>query len=109
MQESGMCRIHRVFQDLQPIARIKVFLSRNEPVSRPGKAVIHREWRTLLGRAHIGEHDARVLMGWIGAVAQPVLQRAAGRLAWGLEDFAIGRKQPSMVATTDALSVDQAK
>ena len=81
-----MGRIHGVFHDLQPVARIEIFLARDEPVARPDEAIVHRERRLLVGRTQIGEDDAVMLAGRIGAVAQPVLQRAVRRLARGFED-----------------------
>ena len=109
VQKRCMGRVHRVFHDLQPVARIKIFLARDQPIARPDETVVDRERRPLLGRAHIGEDDAVVFVDRIGAVAQPVLQRAVGRLARGLEDRPVGGEQPAMVAAADPLVVDQAK
>src|SRR4029078_3866654 len=92
-----------------PVTRVQIFLSRNKPVTWAGETVVHGEWRPLLGRSHVGEHNAGILMRGIGAVAQPVLQRTVGRLAWGLEDRPIRREQPGVIAAAGALGVDQAE
>ena len=104
-----MGRIHGVFHDLQPIARIEIFLARDEAVARPDKAVVHRQRWLLVGRAQIREDDAVVLPGGIRSVAQPVLQSAVRRLAGCFKDGAIGREQPSVIAAAYSLGVDQPK
>src|SRR5215469_4103619 len=45
----------------------------------------------------------------IGAVEQPILQRAVGRLAGGFEDGAVTPEQPAVIAAADALLADQAE
>ena len=72
VEKRRMGGIHRVFHDLQPVARVKVFPPRHEAIPGPDKAVIHREKRPPVGRTHIGKDDAAVLMGGIGPVTEPV-------------------------------------
>jgi len=50
-----------------------------------------------------------VLLRWVGAVAEPVLQSARRRLAWGLEDGPIYVEEPAVVAAPDPSFGDQAK
>ncbi len=109
VEKRGMGRVHRVFQDLQPVARIEIFLARDHAIARADEAVEHRERRLLVGRAQIGKDDAVRLTGRIGAVKQPVLQRAVGWLARRFQDRAVAIEQPAVVAAADALVADQAE
>ena len=109
VEERGVDRVHRVFQDLQPVARIEIFLARNDPVAWAAEAVIGGECRHFLGRAHVAEHDAVRLAHRIGAVTQLVLDRAGGGLAGRFQDRAVHVEQPAVVAAADALGADQAE
>src|SRR5439155_13843 len=57
----------------------------------------------------IGKDQPGVIVHGIGAVAEPVLQGAAGRLAGGLEDRAVDIEEPAVIAAADALVADQAE
>src|SRR5439155_23953852 len=57
----------------------------------------------------IGKDQPGVIVHGIGAVAEPVLQGAAGRLAGGLEDRAADIEEPAVIAAADALVADQAE
>ena len=107
MEKRRMDRVHRIFQDLQPVARIEVFLARNEPKARPAEAVVYRERRLPVGRPQIGKDDAVVLVGRISPVIEPILEGALRRLAGCLEDRPVRREQPSVIAAAYPFGVDQ--
>ena len=107
VEKRRMGGIHRVFHDLQPVARVEVFLPRHEAIARPDKAVVHGKRRLPVGRPHIGKDDAAVFMGGIGPVIQPVFQGAVSRLARRLEDGPVRRELPPMVAASYPFGVDQ--
>src|SRR5439155_24207758 len=85
VEKRCMDRVHGVFQDLQPVTRIEIFLARDETIARPGEAVVHRERWLLVRRAHIGKHDPVILVDGVGTVTETALQRAVRRLTWGLQ------------------------
>src|SRR5256885_14563186 len=86
MEKRRMDGVHGVFQDLQPVTRIEIFPAWHEPIAWSAKTIIHGKRRLLLRWPHIGKHDAIVLVGRVGTVAESVLQRTRGRLAWCLQD-----------------------
>ncbi len=102
-----MDRILRVFEDLQPVAGIDVFLAGDDSIAGPDEAVIGRESRHLLRRTHIGENEAMRLAHRIGAVEQPLLEPARRRFARGFEDRAVAPEQPAVIAAADARLADQ--
>src|SRR5262249_50238849 len=89
------------------VARVEVFLARDQAIARPIEAVIDREGRPTIGRPHIRKDDAAVLMRGVGAVMEPVLESAFIRLPRRFENLPVRRKQPAMVAAAYALGVDQ--
>ena len=48
-------------------------------------------------------------MGWVGALAEPVFQRAVGWLARGLDDGPTHVEEPAVVAAPDAPLGDQSE
>src|SRR5438874_1871812 len=60
-----------------------------------------------LGRAQIGKDDSALLIGRVGAVMEPVLERAVRRLARGLEDRPVCGEQPPVVAAAYPPALDQ--
>jgi len=99
--------VHRVLHDLQPVAGVEVLLAWDEPIARANEAVVEGQRRPLLGRPHVGEDDAAILVGGISAVKQAVLQGAVCRLARGLKDGPVRREQPAVVAASNSLGIDQ--
>jgi hypothetical protein len=109
MKERRVNGIHGVLHDLQPVARIEILLAGDESIAGPLEAIIQRERRLLVRRPHVPEHDPFVLMGWVGALAEPVFQRAVGWLARGLDDGSIHAEEPAVVAAPDAPLGDQSE
>src|SRR3954463_1334454 len=89
------------------IAGIEVFVAGVYPIARPDQAVIGRERRFQLGRSEIGEHQPMRLVRRIGAVTQPILERAVRALGRGFKDRSVDVEQPSVVAAADASIADQ--
>ncbi len=102
-----MRRVHGVFLDLQPVALPQGRRAGDLAVAGQVPGVEHREIGLLVRRAHIGEDQPLMLVHRIGAVEQPVLQGAVGRLARGFEDRPVAIEQPAMIAAADALVADQ--
>ena len=102
-----MRRVHHVFLHLEPVAGIGDVIG-DQPVVGHGEAVIGREFRSLFRRSHIGEDQPAVLLHRVGAVIEPVLERAGRRLAGRLEDPPVGREQPAMIAAAEAPGLDDA-
>ena len=107
MQKGEMRRVHAVFFDLQPVAFPDRRRARDLAVAGQVKGVEHREIGLLVGRPHIGEHQPLIFAHRVGAVAQPVLEGAVGRLARGFEDRAVGSEQPAVIAAANARLADQ--
>src|SRR5262249_29721223 len=101
--------VHGIFEDLEPIARIEVFAARDESIARATEAVVERKGWPLLWRTHVREHDAVVLVDRIGAVAEPILERARRWLARSFEDRAVHVEEPAVVAAADSSLGDQAE
>ena len=102
-----MGRVHAVFFDLQPIALPDCRRAGDLAVAGEVVGIEDRKIGLLVGWAHIGEHQTVVLAHRVGAMAQPVLERAVGGLTRGFEDRAVGAEQPAVVATANALLIDQ--
>ena len=102
-----MGRVHAVFFDLQPVALPDCRRAGDLAVAGQVVGVEDRKIGLLVGRAHIGEHQPVVLAHRVGAMAQPVLERAVGGLTRGFEDRAVGAEQPAVVAAANALLIDQ--
>jgi hypothetical protein len=108
VEERRVHRIHGVFQDLQPVARIEILSPRHQPhAGSRQQTIVGGERRHLLRRPHVGEHDAVRLVRRVRAVAQPVLQRAVGRLAGRLQDGAVHVEQPAVIAAANTAFADQ--
>jgi hypothetical protein len=65
LRKGRMDRVHGIFEELQPVVWIEVFLARDQTIARPGEAVVYREWRLPVGRPQMGKDDAVVLVGRI--------------------------------------------
>src|SRR5580658_1760269 len=102
-----MRRVHAVFFDLQPVAFPQCRRAGNLAVAGKLVSIEDRKIGLLIRRPHIRKDQARIFAHWIGAMKQPVLQRAIGRLARGLEDRAVDVEQPAMIAAAYALVADQ--
>src|SRR5262249_18669212 len=85
MEKGRVHGVHGIFQDLQPVARIEILLAGDEPVARSVEAIVTGEGWLLVRWSHVGKHDALILVGRVGAVTEPVFQRALYWLAWGLQ------------------------
>ena len=104
-----MRRVHAIFFDLQPVAFPQGRRTGNLPVAGKLVSIEDRKIRLLIRRPHIRKDQAGIFAHRIGAVKQPVFQRAVGRLAGGLDDRAVDVEQPAVIAAADALVADQAK
>jgi hypothetical protein len=107
VEERGVHRIHRVFEDLQPVARVEILLAGHHSKAGPDKAVIGRKRRLLLWRTEIGEQDAVRLVDRIGAVEQPIFQGAVGWLSGCIEDRPVHVEQPAVITAADPLVADE--
>src|SRR5262249_60722279 len=102
-------RIHAVVLDLQPLPRPDGAWARGELVARQVIGVEDREIGLRVRRSHIGEHQPVVLVHRIGAVKQPVLKGAVGRLTRGLEDRSVDVEEPAVIAAADPFLANQAE
>ena len=107
MQEHRMRRVHHVFLHLEPVAGVGDVVG-HQPVVRHGQRVVRREVRAFVGRSHIGEHQTVVLLDRVGAVIEPVLERARRGFARRLQNPAVGREQPTVIAAAKAAGLDDA-
>ena len=96
-----MDRVHDVVMDLKPVAR--------EPESVGHHAVVGLIVSVVDGKlglfvrwSEVGEYKPLVFERRISTVTQGVLELAVGRLTRGLEDAAIGIKQPAVVTAAQA-------
>ena len=107
VQEHRMRRVHHVLLHLEPVAGIGDVVG-HQPVVRHGQRVVGREFGPLVRRAHIGEDQPVMLLDRVGAVIEPVLERARRRLARRLQNPPVGREQPAVIAAAQALGLDDA-
>ena len=106
VQEDAVHRVLGVLQHLEPVAGI---------IDRVGnqfgfgllQSVQAGKLRDRVGRPHIGEDDALVVVDRIGRVAQP-LPDAARRVVWSVEDRTVDAVMPAVIAAADALVGDDA-
>ena len=93
-----MRRVHAVVFDLQPVALPQGRCASDHPVAGQIIGIKDRKLGLFVGRAHIGEDEAPVFAHGIGAVEEPVLQCAVGRLSGGFEDAALDIVEPAVIA-----------
>ena len=88
--------VHSVLHDLQPVARVEVFLSRHQPIARPDKTVVHGKRQLPVRRPHIVKDDPAIFLRGIRPVTQPVFQGTVSRFAGRLEDGPVHRELAAM-------------
>src|SRR5262249_23752301 len=99
--------VHGVLQNLEPVARIEIFLPGDDPVAWSLEAIVDGKRRLLVRRPHVRKDDPTVFVRRIRAVAESVLERALGWLAWSLENGAVDVEEPAVVTASDASLRDQ--
>ena len=109
VEERGVHRIHGVLLHLDPIARQNVATPWRELVVVKLEGIVDRKRRLHVGRAHIGENQSFEFLDRVGAVPQPVLERAVGRLARRLQDLPVHVEHPAVIAAHDAAFLDDAE
>ena len=93
---------------LQPVARVVDLVGQQPVALRIDPAVVDRKIRHLLGRAHIGEDEAGIFAGRIGAVAELVPDPAARRFARRVQDRPVHVVVPAVIAAAYATLLDEA-
>src|SRR5262249_29053965 len=107
VEERRVNRVHRVLEDLEPVAGIEVRPAGHDAIARSIEAVVDGKWRLLVRWTQVGEDDAARLVRRIRAVTEALLQRAVRRLAGGLEQRAVDVEEPAVVAAPDAALGDE--
>ena len=107
MQEHGVHRVHRVFTHLQPVARIHDLVGHQLGARQVVDGVIQRELRHIVGRPHVGEQQAVPFDDGVGTVASAFLDLGASRLAGRVQNGAVHRVMPAVVAAADAVFCDK--
>ena len=107
VQEHGVRRVHHVLLHLEPVAGVGDVVG-HQPVARHGEGIQRGEAGPLVRRSHIGEDQPVMLLDRVGAVIEPVLERARRRLARRLQNPAVGREQPAVIAAAQAPGLDDA-
>ena len=108
VQGSGVEMVDQILVDLQPVAGIDIGKRHQLVVCRHDIGVEHLERRLLVRRPHIGEHQTIAFKGRIGTLKDTVLHAAVARLAGRLNDAAVDVVLPAVIATADALVLDDA-
>ncbi|MCY1542438.1 hypothetical protein D9M68_781840 [compost metagenome] len=101
--------VHDVLEHLQPVARVDIGEGHQLSSFRLGEGLEFRELRFFIRRPHVGEHQAAALKRRIGALAHAFLQLAALGLARGFQQGAVHIPLPAVVATTDAVFLNDAE
>ena len=94
--------VHGVLQDLEPVARVVVPLSGHHTVSLPLKGIKEGKIRNVLRGTHVGEDNALKLLDRVCAVAEPILEGAAGGLTRRFKNGAVDIEEPSVIAAADS-------
>ena len=92
-----MGRIHDVFLNVQPVARMPDRV-RSQIVVRLEIGVVYGKPRFSIGGTQVGEHQPAIFPHGIGTVAERVLQPGLRRLARCVENGAVDVEQPAVVA-----------
>ena len=100
-------RVHRVVVHLQPVAW-HVEQIGDHFVAGQLECVADRKLGLKLRRTHIGEHDALVFEGRVGAMTKRVADWAVIGLARRLQDRTVDVEQPAMITAADAMFGDDA-
>ena len=99
VQEAGVVEVRQVVQHLQVVAGMPDREGLHEGVGLC-VGVVHRELGHFVGRSQIGEDQALMFEGRVGAVHETFLEVRVARLARCLKNAPIHVEQPAMVAAT---------
>ena len=108
VQEAEVDRVGLVLVDLEPVAG-GVANPRDSRGLGMLEGVEDGEGRAFLRWTHVGEHQAPPHLDRVGALAEPVADRAVGKLPGGVEDGAVDVEVPAVVAAADAALLDLAE
>jgi len=101
-----MRRVHRIFLDLDPVAGERQAHAGHHFDSRRVEAIVVREGRHVLRRAHVGEHHAVEHVRRVGALGELLPVARGSGLAGHLEDRAVDVVEAAVVAAVDSALLD---